>query len=213
MKYLLILILMIVLSGCHTSSSHGTATNHDTAIADAISKCAMKVFSLDWIGYDEALTNEFSSAELAVLQSNRSNVTEMVELALEQRQDSVWGAKLAVDLGLVSLLPLLRDRFFEPKHCYGWEGPDYSKIESYLSDCQFQYSMAYLEAIEKMTGKPIHKAVAPTKDEMIGIANLAANKDSEFYQWALWIQRKLKIKKEPNQISHRTVAPRRVNVR
>jgi len=136
----------------------------------------------------------------------------MVAWALE-RQDSVWGAKLAADLGLVSLLPLLRDRFFEPKHCYGWEGPDYSKIESYLSDCQFQYSMAYLEAIEKMAGKPIHKAVAPTKDEMIGIANLTANKDSEFYHWALWIQKKLRIKKEPNQISHRTVAPPRVNVR
>lgn len=213
MKYLLILGALIVFSGCHATSHNELTGKQAEEVADAISKCALKVFSIDWIGYDEALTNEFSSAELAVLQNNRSNVAAMVQLALEQRQDSVWGAKLAADLGLVSLLPLLHDRFLEPKHCYGWEGPDYSNIESYLSDCQFQYSMAYLEAIEKITGKPIHQVVAPTKDEMIGIANLAANKDSDFYHWALWIQRKLRIKKEPNQISHRTVAPRRVNVR
>ncbi len=167
----------------------------DTALAEwrghVLAKCAATVAETDWVGYDEQVNTVFSATELSALRGRRQKaVSALIESTL-RRQDSVWGAKLAGELKMTELLPLLRERFFMPRRCYGWEGPDYSNPESYLLDCQYPYSMAYLTAIENVTARSISQAVIPTPEERALLAGHAANPESEFYHWALWMQRKL----------------------
>ena len=117
----------------------------------------------------------------------------MIGSALGQ-QDSVWGAKLAGHFKMKKMLPLLKYHLLTPRCCYGWEGPDYSKLESFLTDNQYQYSIVYLQAMEAIAEKPITELIDLTQAEEQNIRKWSTNENSDFYHWALWIQRKLKTK-------------------
>ena len=179
---------------CHGNDAR---TEELTAVAEAFTKAARNVYSTDWIYFDIPLDRLYSDDELAILGDHLPSLQSLIESALE-RQDSVSGAKLAGHFNMSELLPLLRRHFLTPRHCYGWEGPDYSKLESYLADHQYQYSVGYLEAIEAITGEDIAAAVVITESEVREIERLASLEKSPYYHWALWIQRKLKISGQQN---------------
>lgn len=185
------------MAGCTTHRPAGRADD-GASVAATFTKAAAHVYSTDWIGFDEPVADLFTTDELATLARLLPSLQSMVEAALGL-QDSVWGAKLAGHFRISQTLPLLRYHFLTPRRCYGWEGPDYSKLESYLADNQYQYSVAYLEAMEAIAGKPIAEAVALTESEAKEIQKHAANANSESYHWALWMQWKLNMKERPNQ--------------
>ena len=164
----------------------------------AFRKTAQRVYDLAWDPYEERVSDAFTPAELDTLSRHLPSLQSMIETGLGLH-DSVWGAKLAGHFRLDKTLPLLRSRFLTPRRCYGWEGPDYSKPESYLMDGQYQYSITYLEAIEAITGKTITTAINLTQAESEEIEKYAGDGSSQFHHWALWMQKKLEMKERPNQ--------------
>ena len=119
-------------------------------VAETFAKAAVLIFDPDHVDCDKTVSEAFSAEELEILGSHRSKLESMIESALG-RQESVWGAKLAGHYRLESLRSLLQSQFLAPRRCYGWEGPDYSRIESNLTDNQYPYSVVYLEALEAIS--------------------------------------------------------------
>ncbi|MHC4202059.1 MAG: hypothetical protein ACYSU0_18875 [Planctomycetota bacterium] len=156
------------------------------------------MFDRDHVDYDVPIEDVFSAEELEVLRQDVPSLATMVEAALG-RQDSIWGAKCAAYFKIDSVVPLLRHHLLTPRRCYGWEGPDYSVLESYLTDNQYQYSIAYLEAIEQITGRPIEEAVELTPAEVETIDNHAGNTKSPYHHWSLWLRRKFAVRGRPNR--------------
>lgn len=73
---------------------------------------------------------------------------------------------LAAFLKYESAIPKITSRLLACHEFYGWEGPDYSKIESYLNDdYQYCYQMAYISAIEYIRSKPIREAIILSNQE------------------------------------------------
>ena len=195
MKLVLGLVLLGMVSvTCHAADASAV---HAAAVAETFTKTAQRVYSTDWVDFDYPIAKAFSDEEMAILADHLSSLQSMIYTALGL-QDSVWGAKLAGHFGISETLPRLRHHFLTPRRCYGWEGPDYSKLESYLADHQFQYSVAYLEAIEAITEEDIAEAILLTESEVAEIQRLAGLEKSQHYHWALWMQRKLKIPAGPN---------------
>jgi len=182
--------LLLLLCGC--VASHGPMEKDN--VAHVFAKTAIRVFNTDHADYDVPIEEMFSTQDLAILGENCDALVSMLEFALG-RQDSVWGARLAGHFRVEKVLRLVRHHFLTPRRCYGWEGPDYSKLENFLTDNQYQYSITYLEAVEAITGKPIADAIVLTPDESARIEKHATNEKSVFYHWALWIQRKLNHQK------------------
>jgi len=182
--------LLLLLCGC--VASHGPMEKDN--VAHVFATAAIRVFDDDHADFDVPIEEVFSTHDLAILGENRDALVSMIESALGW-QDSVWGARLAGHFRVEKVLWLVRNHFLTPRRCYGWEGPDYSQLESFLTDNQYQYSITYLEAIEAITGKPIADAIVLTPDESARIEKHATNEKSVFYHWALWIQRKLNHQK------------------
>jgi hypothetical protein len=134
----------------------------------------------------------FTKQELMALGEHRDALTPMVNRSLWILKNVV-AAKIAGHFKMEETLDNLRDCLLEPRSQYGWEGPDYSKLENNLADNQFMYSVSYLQAIEEITGKPIYEAIILTPKEVTRIESIAANKRNEYYYWALWMKRKMKM--------------------
>ena len=177
--------LLLLLCGC--VASHGPMEKDN--VAHVFATTATRVFDADHADFDLPIEEAFSTHELAILGENREALVSMIESALGW--DSVWGARLAGHFRVEKVLWLVRYHFLKPRRCYGWEGPDYSQLESFLTDNQYQYSITYLEAIEAITGKSIADAIVLTPAESTQIEKHATNEKSVFYHWGLWIQRKL----------------------
>ncbi len=189
--------VLLCVAGC-TSLDLQQQTRDTDTVAAVFTKTAAYVHSQDFVGFDGPLTNDFSAKDLRILRNHRSSLESMIHGALGV-QDSVWGAKLAGHFGINKVLPSLRHHFLIPRHCYGWEGPDYSEMESYLTDDQFVYSIAYLEAIETLAGKPVSEAIVLAPHEIEAIRKYQRLPKSEYFHWSLWMQRKLEMKERPNQ--------------
>lgn len=202
MRNAIITCALLGMVGCCTVVSP-PGTRETEAVAAVFTKTAAYVYSQDFVGFEEPLSNAFSQTDLRILGDHRFSVESMIETALGL-QDSIWGAKLAAHFRINKVLPLLRSHFMTPRRCYGWEGPDYTKLESYLADDQYVYSVAYLDAIETITGESVDKAIHLTQAEVQQIAKYAVNQSSDFYHWSLWMQRKLKITNRPNQVPEDT---------
>ncbi len=186
--------LLLLLCGCVGSRSPMEKRSGEENVAQVFAMTAIRVFDRDHADFDVPMEEVFSTHDLAILGENRDALVSMIEFALG-RQDSVWGARLAGHFRVEKVLRLVRHHFLTPRRCYGWEGPDYSQLESFLADNQYQYSITYLEAIEAITGKPIADAIVLTPAESTRIEKHATNEKSVFYHWALWIQRKLNHQK------------------
>lgn len=190
MKKTVMCALLLLLCGC--VASHGPMEKDN--VAHVFATTAIRVFDVAHADFDVPIEEVFSTHDLAILGENRDALVSMIEFALGW-QDSVWGARLAGHFRIEKVLWLVRHHFLTPRRCYGWEGPDYSQLESFLTDNQYQYSITYLEAIEAITGKPIADAIVLTPAESARIEKHATNEKSVFYHWALWIQRKLNHQK------------------
>ncbi|OFX32611.1 MAG: hypothetical protein A2X08_08730 [Bacteroidetes bacterium GWA2_32_17] len=114
-----------------------------------------------------------------------------------QRIDSGYSwVYLAAYLHYESAVPKIKDRLLKCDKFYGWEGGDYQKIERYLDDEQYCYQMAYISAIEYITGKPILKAITLTDHENSYLKNKAdkcieCDEDALAFCWARWLLEKL----------------------
>ena len=185
----------MAVAGCSKSGapSPAIAPEGQDPAAATFAKAAILVFSGDWIYYDVPVTKMFSGQDLEILRRNLPSLITMVEAALGTG-NSVGGAKLAGHFKASKVIPLLRQHLLMPQRTYGWEGPDYSKPESYLFDEQYQYSMAYLQAIEDISGKPIHQAVNLIPAEIEGLDKYARNSESEYCHWAIWLKNKLHLR-------------------
>ncbi len=228
MKKTAMCALLLLLCGCVASQGPMEKDN----VAHVFATTAIRVFDADHADFDVPIEEAFSTHELAILGENRDALVSMIESALGRqdvmlldeigsgdavsmlqfalsRQDSVWGARLAGHFRVEKVLRLVRHHFLTPRRCYGWEGPDYSQLESFLTDNQYQYSITYLEAIEAITGKPIADAIVLTPAESARIEKHATNEKSAFHHWALWIQRKLNHQKAEQSAVADTHKPRR----
>lgn len=167
--------------------------------ARTFSKTATYIFNLDHA--IEPVTDFFSKQELKILEKNKTELDPMIGMAL-QFQHSVGGAKLMAHFGLKTHLSFLRKRFLEPGRPYGWESSTTSPKEreaELLQDHQYPYAHQYLEALEKLMQKKIHKIIKLTPEEkrslVIRATSYNANNHDEWTEhlWARWMQKKLKI--------------------
>ncbi len=91
---------------------------------------------------------------------------ELEPLILEQIRSGYSWVYLAAYLHYENAVPKIKDELLKCDKFYGWEGGDYSGINRYLNDEQYCYQLAYISAIEYITGKPISKAITLTNQEI-----------------------------------------------
>ncbi len=192
-----VICVTLLVVGCSPRKPPAGDAEETDRTARVFAKAAIRVFDADHADYDVSVEDIFSARELDVLQQNLSSLMPMIEEALG-RQDSIWGAKLAGQFRAKTILPLLRHHLLTPRRCYAWEGPDYTVLESYLTDNQYQYSTVYLEAIQEITGRPIGEAIELTPAEVAAIDTHARNSISDFHHWSLWMRRKFALQERPN---------------
>ena len=192
--------LLLLAVGCASQIGVRTKGNDGDSVSTTFAKTAEYVYSPDFLGPD--VEERFSRDELRTLEHHLPALSSMIEAALGLH-DSVGGAKMAAYFSLsnTNILRLIRFRILESRNVYGWEGPDYSDPENYLTDDQYPYSIEYLQAMESLAGQPIWQALTLQPRELQMIQGFASNETSEFHHWALWMQRKLKMKERPNPTS------------
>ncbi|NTW51639.1 MAG: hypothetical protein HGB22_03525 [Chlorobiaceae bacterium] len=108
---------------------------------------------------------------------------------------------LSAFLRYESAVPIIKKKLIGCESIYGWEGPDYSKIETWLVDAQYPYQMACINAIEYITHKPVGQSISLTKKErsdLIARAKKCRTKNidkADFMRYcsAYWLLGKLKI--------------------
>ena len=106
---------------------------------------------------------------------------------------------LAAYLKYESAIPPIKDKLLHSDRIYGWEGPDYEKVESYLYDEQYCYQLAYIACIEYISGKPLNKAITLNDDEVLHLKS-KADKCNEMHMDSLdiycpgrWLMERLDI--------------------
>ena len=72
---------------------------------------------------------------------------------------------LAGYLRLDSAIEGLRFKLLTLRRPYEMEGFDYTTEDAWLDDIQYPYHVFYIEAIEHITGKPIHESIKLTPSE------------------------------------------------
>lgn len=188
--------MLFLAAGCSTRLVWKNENDAADNVAEVYTKAASYVYSQDFAVYP--VEKWFTREELRVLRQHLPATESMVTEALGL-QDSVGGARLALYFGITNAVPLLRSHLLNPRPCYGWEGPDYSDPENYLTDNQYPYSIEYLDAMESLTGKPMSETMNLRSHEAEGIRAWTKDPGSEFYNWAIWMQRKLGMTMKPNQ--------------
>ena len=136
---------------------------------------------------------QIDSIEIEKIKKYRNEL----EPFIVQRIDSGYSwVYLAAFLYYESAVPKIKDMLLNCDKFYGWEGGDYQKIERYLDDEQYCYQMAYIAAIEHITGKSISESIKLTDQENTYLKNKAnkcveCNKDALAFCWARWLLDKL----------------------
>ena len=76
---------------------------------------------------------------------------------------------LAGYLKLDSTIEGLRFKLLTLRRPYGMEGLDYATEDAWLDDIQYPYHVFYRDAIERITGKPIHAVIElkPSEYDML----------------------------------------------
>ena len=166
-----------------------TASESDNDVAQAFARAANYIY---YIGFEhDPVATAFSEGELKILDDNRDALNLMIREAMGG-QHSVGGALLSAYFGIDENLDLLRYVVLDPGRVYGWEGSPVSD-DWFYEDHQYVYHSRYVEAIEQITGKPLHEFVELTEHERDRINAIASNPRHESREWALWISRKLGI--------------------
>ncbi|MDE0317931.1 MAG: hypothetical protein OXM61_23880 [Candidatus Poribacteria bacterium] len=154
MKPVAILLLLIMI-GC--SGHKQPEADYVVEVLDLALKLSYYDFAIDPV--DEY----FSPQELDWFVKNRSAAENIIVNYVDRGSTSA--ILLAGYLRLDSALKPLRRQLLKLRGPYGWEGPDYSKEEAWLYSGQYPYHNIYIDAIERITQKPIHESIKLTPSE------------------------------------------------
>ena len=142
-----------------------------------------------------------SEAEVARLARERTAVEDRLMAALAPNSEGYYAkygaAYLLADLKCHRALPVLRQALLKDRYFYGWEGPDYGTAEAYADDTQYSHHLAYIAAIERISGKPIAEAVALTDEERRALEAEAARAKPTTEDTAPWVAKWLLAKLAP----------------
>ena len=105
----------------------------------------------------------FTPQELNWFETNKSEVDDIIIDYIYQ--DSTPAVMLAGYLALDSAMEALRFKLLILRRPYVMEGLDYTTENAWLDDIQYPYHTIYIDAIERITGKPIHAAIKLTPSE------------------------------------------------
>ena len=184
-----LLIFCLLLNGCST---------HSTDSYDAVKgfQIAQRLAYYDWTV--APVEEYFTVEELKWLETHKhaieSDITQFIT------NYSTPAVLLAGHLKLKFCFPILRTMLLSlrsPCGESGGDGADYTKAETYLRDSMYPYHIMYIEAIESITGLPIHEAIIPKSPEIKRLqyyAEQASVKSSSSEPWcAKWLLMKLKL--------------------
>jgi hypothetical protein len=182
LSHLLLLLSLTATVGC---ASHPVATAKEPTIASVLDA---KIFELCGPEADfTSVEKVFTSAELKRFREHSGEVE--AYLNGHRAAGSVGAAWIAGYFRIHSSLPLLRNALLTDRYFYGWEGPDPNQESSYLSDEQYPHHLAYIAAIEAISGRPLGEAVTLTPEE---ISRLQAEAKVDF----------AKLDVEPEKVMH-----------
>jgi hypothetical protein len=187
-------LLTILLMGCQGGSGPAE-TGEDLKRILAVVEARIELLAgPEMTDCPETLCGHFSTNELIDMMKYREDVGVMV---MEKLRDGHYGAAyLAGFLGMAEAIPIMRQNLLQERYHYGWEGTDLSDERSYLGDHQFPRHMAYVMAIEKISGQPICKVVKLDAAERTILEAEAANSDpvsieGRQYLAAKWLLKKI----------------------
>ena len=118
------------------------------------------------------LHDVFSLEQLAWLQVHRHQLSDAVNA--EIRGHSTLAIQMAVYLRLETAIPVLRERLLKLRSNYGWEGPDYSTEEAFMSEYQYPYHRIYIWAIQGIAQVPVAAVIKLTDVERGALQEKAA---------------------------------------
>ena len=154
MKFVAILLLLIIV-GC--SGHKQPEVDYVVEVLDLALKLSYYDFAIGPV--DE----HFSPKELNWFENNKNAAENIITKYVDRGSTSA--ILLAGYLRLNSALKPLRRQLLKLRSTYGWEGPDYSKEEAWLNSGQYPYHEIYIDAIERITQKPIHESIKLTPYE------------------------------------------------
>lgn len=171
MRYITIFLLLVVL-GC---------AGHKQPAADYMTTEALKLgLRLNISDFViNPVESYFTPQELDWFEANKSEAQDIIIEYIYQ--NSTPAVMLAGYLRLDAALEPLRFKFLTLRNTYGFEGPDYTQEEAWLGDFQYPYHTIYIDAIERITQKPIHESIQLTPDEynyLLVYSELALTYDS-----------------------------------
>lgn len=109
------------------------------------------------------LHDVFNLDQLAWLQVHRHQLSDAVNV--EIRGGSTLAIQMSVYLRLETAIPVLRERLLKLRSNYGWEGPNYSTEEAFMSEYQYPYHRIYIWAIQGIAQAPVTAVVKLTPIE------------------------------------------------
>ena len=118
------------------------------------------------------LHDVFNLKQLAWLQVHRHQLSDAINA--EIRGGSTLAIQMAVYLRLETAIPVLRERLLKLRSNYGWEGPDYSTEEAFMSEYQYPYHRIYIWAIQGIAQSPVSTVVKLTDAERSALEEKAA---------------------------------------
>ncbi len=153
-------IFWLLLSGC----SHPSKPTESSDVAKGF-QIARQFAYYDWA--IDPVERYFTAQELKWLETNKRSVEN--DIADFIGDYSTPAVLVAGYLKLESCLPILRVMLFSlrgPNGESGGDGADYTLEKTLLRNNMYPHHAMYINAIEDITGLPIHKAVIPTNEEM-----------------------------------------------
>ncbi|MDE0683985.1 MAG: hypothetical protein OXI63_13795 [Candidatus Poribacteria bacterium] len=118
------------------------------------------------------LHDVFSLKQLAWLQVHRHQLSDAINA--EIRGGSTLAIQMAVYLRLETAISVLRKRLLKLQSNYGWEGPDYSTEEAFMSEYQYPYHRIYIWAIQGIAQAPVAAVIKLTDAERDALEEKAA---------------------------------------
>ncbi len=139
-------------------------------------------------------------AQRGMLRRHADAIQPIIRKGLKQAEDATGLAMVAAYLDMRETVPLLQERLLAEEHFFGGEGLNYERNPAFLNDTQYPRQIKYIEAIEELTGRPIHQAIQLSGSEKKSLEAAAANalttqpteKPPDFEAFrALWLLNKL----------------------
>ena len=135
------------------------------------------------LDYEDFKNNKFAFRDSTIV-SQLIQYKDSVKPYLLQKMDTcVSVVYLVAFLKIKEALPKLRHLVLIETNIYGWEGPDYTKMESFIEDAQYCKQLMYMAVIEHIAGIKL-KVSDFSKQELKFIKNQAKNCKPSYYEGA-----------------------------